>query len=77
MYKGAGNPLTRQKGQTMNDFVINTLHNRKHQPVYTVNVYMNDSGSVTAPLFPGKVFKTYEEARTAAMDKLQLWLPFN
>ena len=52
----------------MSDFVIDTLHNRKHQPVYAVYTYLNGSDTVTTPLFPCKVFKTYEEARTAAMD---------
>lgn len=61
----------------MSDFVIDTLHNRKHQPVYAVYTYVNGSDTVTTPLFPGKVFKTYEEARTAAIEKLDLWLPFN
>lgn len=59
------------------DFRIKELYKRNGKKVYMVSVFLNEDGTWTRPLFPGKVFSTYEEARVAAMDELELWLPFN
>ncbi len=59
------------------DFRIDTLHKRGGKEVYMVSVFLNESGTLTQNLFPGKVFPDREAARVAAMDELDLWLPFN
>lgn len=41
---------------------IDTLHNRKHQEVYIISEFLDESGSRTRNLLPGKTFKTKEEA---------------
>lgn len=61
----------------MSKFRIDTLHKKGGKEVYMVSVFLNEYGTLTQNLFPGKVFPTYEDARVAAMDKLDLWLPFN
>ena len=59
------------------DFRIDTLHKRGGKEVYMVSVFLNESGTLTQNLFPGKVFPEFEEAREAAMNELDLWLPFS
>ena len=61
----------------MSDFRIDTLHTKKGKEVYMVSVFLNESGTLTRNLFPGKTFQNREDARVAAIDKLDLWLPFN
>ena len=59
------------------DFKISTLYKRNGKPAYMVSVFLNESGTLTQNLFPGKTFPDEEGARVAAMDKLDLWVPFN
>lgn len=59
----------------MKEFRIDTLHKKGGKEVYMVSVFLNESGTLTAPLFPGKVFEDHEEAFDAAMEKLDLWNP--
>ena len=44
---------------------IETLHKRSHE-VYMIAKYLNNDGTLTINLFPGKTFRTKEEAIEAA-----------
>ena len=59
----------------MSSFTIDTLHKKGGKEVYIVSIYLDESKTLTAPLFPGKVFEDHEEAFDAAMEKLDLWNP--
>lgn len=41
---------------------IDTLH-KKTKPVYIISEYLNEDGSLTKNMFPGKLFDTKEEAQ--------------
>ena len=45
---------------------IDTLHRRSGKEVYMVSQFLNESGTLTQNAFPGKFFKTKEEAINAA-----------
>lgn len=46
---------------------IDTLHKRGRE-VYMISKYLNTDGTLTINLFPGKTFRTPEEATKAAED---------
>ena len=48
---------------------IDTLHKRNGKEVYIVSQFLNEDGTWTQNAFPGKVFKTKEEAINAAENK--------
>ena len=52
----------RKEGDLTMKYRIDTLHNRKHQEVYIISEFLNESGSRTRNLLPGKTFKTKEKA---------------
>lgn len=45
---------------------IDTLHKRNGKEVYMISLLLNESGTYSRPLIPGKVFPTKEAAKEAA-----------
>lgn len=47
---------------------IDVLHRKNGREVFMVSEFLNDSGTWTQNKFPGKVFKTREDAIKAAEE---------
>lgn len=55
----------------MMKYRIDTLHKRGGKEVFMISVLLNESGTYSKPLLPGKVFPTKEAAEEAAREHIE------
>lgn len=55
----------------MMKYRIDTLHKRGGKEVFMISVLLNESGTYSRPLIPGKVFPTKEAAEEAAKEHIK------
>ena len=55
----------------MMKYRIDTLHKRNGKEVYMISELLNESGTYSRPLIPGKVFPTKEAAEQAAKEHIK------
>ena len=55
----------------MMKYRIDTLHRKNGKEVYMMSELLNESGTMSRPLIPGKVFPTKEAAEQAAKERIE------
>lgn len=55
----------------MMKYRIDPLHKKNGKEVYMISLLLNESGTYSRPLIPGKVFPTVEAAKLAAKAALK------